>query len=316
MHQSILITGANGQLGTVLTESLQLKYGVENVIASDLREKASYTGIFEYLDVTDSDRLEEVILKYNVKEIYHLAAILSANGERNPLNTWEINMRALLNVLEASRKNNVEKVFHPSSIAVFGESAPPINTPNNSLLDPLTSYGLSKAAGENWGKYYFYKYGLDVRSLRYPGLIGYQSRPGGGTTDYAVEIYHKAVAGESFTCFLDRETTLPMMYIDDAVRATLELMEAPRENIKVRTSYNIAGISFSPAQVAASIKEKYPDFEIEYAPDHRQEIADQWPKSIQDLEAMRDWSWKPQFNLPKITEVMIDNLEREHEHFI
>ncbi|MEX0314711.1 MAG: NAD-dependent epimerase/dehydratase family protein [Allomuricauda sp.] len=309
MNQVVLITGANGQLGTVLTQSLQLKYGQENVIASDLRPNASFEGCFEVLDVTDVGRLEHVIRKYTINEVYHLAAILSANGEQNPLSTWEVNMKALLNVLEVSRKHGVSKVFYPSSIAVFGESAPQNNTPNDVHLDPMTSYGLSKAAGENWAKYYFHKYGLDVRSLRYPGIIGYQSKPGGGTTDYAVEIFHKAVAGEPFTCFLDRETTLPMIYMDDAVRATLELMEAPLENIKVRTSYNISGISFSPEQITASIREKYPEFEVEYAPDYRQEIAAKWPKTIQDSEAMRDWSWRPQYDLSRITNDMIDNLE-------
>ncbi|MGW9687044.1 NAD-dependent epimerase/dehydratase family protein [Flagellimonas sp. 2504JD1-5] len=316
MNPTILITGASGQLGTVLTDALQLKYGKDNVIASDIRSPEYFDGTFEILDVTDASRLEEIIQKYGIGQIFHLAAILSANGEQNPLNTWEINMKALLNVLEASRRHKVAKVFHPSSIAVFGESAPPVNTPNDSLLDPLTSYGLSKAAGENWGKYYFHKYGLDVRSLRYPGIIGYQSKPGGGTTDYAVEIFHKAVAGEPFTCFLDKGTTLPMIFMDDAVRATLELMEAPRENINVRTSYNIAGISFSPEEVTASIREKYPDFEVDYAPDHRQEIADKWPKSIQDKEATRDWSWKPRYNLSRITTEMIDNLQGNYVDFV
>ncbi|MGX1929630.1 NAD-dependent epimerase/dehydratase family protein [Flagellimonas sp. 2504JD4-2] len=315
MTPSILITGASGQLGTVLTDALQLKYGLKNVVATDIRPNESTSGIFKILDVTDEVRLEETIQKYKVTQIFHLAAILSANGEQNPLKTWEINMKALLNVLEASRKNKVAKVFHPSSIAVFGDGAPSVNTPNDSLLDPLTSYGLSKAAGENWGKYYFHKYGLDVRSLRYPGIIGYQSQPGGGTTDYAVEIFHKAVAGEPFTCFLDKETTLPMMYMDDAVRATLELMEAPLENIRVRTSYNIAGISFSPEQITASIREKYPKFEVEYAPDHRQEIAAKWPKSVQDNEATRDWSWRPQYDLSRITDTMIDNLEANYADF-
>ncbi|WP_420602264.1 NAD-dependent epimerase/dehydratase family protein [Flagellimonas sp.] len=312
MSHSILITGANGQLGTVLTQALQLKYGLENVIASDLHPSKSYEGIFEVLDVTNVERLEQVILQYEVKQIYHLAAILSANGEKNPLRTWEVNMKALLNVLEASRINHVDKVFYPSSIAVFGESAPQTNTPNDSLLDPVTSYGLSKAAGENWGKYYFHKYGLDVRSLRYPGIIGHQSNPGGGTTDYAVEIFHKAVKQQPFTCFLDEETTLPMIFMDDAVRATLELMEAPRENIKIRTSYNIAGISFSPAQVVDSIREKYPEFKVEYAPDYRQDIASKWPKSILDKEAHRDWSWKPRYSLSKITKTMIDKLENKY----
>ncbi len=312
MSKAILVTGANGQLGTVLTKSLQNKYGVDNVVASDLRLSEHYNGVFELVDATDIQRLEEVVRKYNIKEIYHLAAILSANGEKAPINAWNVNMQALLNVLEVSRKNRVNKVFFPSSIAVFGEAAPQENTPNNACLDPLTSYGISKAAGENWGNYYFAQYGLDVRSLRYPGVIGYQSIAGGGTTDYAVEIYHKAVMGKPFTCFLDDKTTLPMIFIDDAIRATLELMDAPKEKIKIRTSYNISGTSFSPSEVVASIRSVYPKFEVNYIPDFRQDIASKWPNTIQDTEAKLDWGWKPEYDLGSITNVMLNKLKEKY----
>jgi nucleoside-diphosphate-sugar epimerase len=310
MSNAILITGSNGQLGTVLRTSLQQKYGKDKVIASDLRPSPNYDGIFETLDATNEEDLATIIKKYGIKEIYHLAAILSANGEKNPLASWNVNMMAFLNVLEASRLNGVEKIFYPSSIAVFGESAALENTPNDTFLDPLTAYGISKSAGEMWANYYFHKYDLDVRSLRYPGVIGYQSIPGGGTTDYAVEIYHSAVKEEAFNCFLKEDETLPMIFMEDAIRATIELMEAPREKIKIRTSYNLAGASFSPKEVAASIKEIYPRFEIIYAPDHRQEIAAKWPNSIDDSAACNDWGWQAEYDLKKMTATMIEKLRR------
>lgn len=308
MSKTILITGSNGQLGTVLRTSLQQKYGKEKVIASDLRPPPNYDGIFETLDATNEEALVAIIKKYEVKEIYHLAAILSARGEQNPLASWDVNMMSFLNVLEASRLNGVEKVFFPSSIAVFGESALLENTPNDTFLDPLTAYGISKAAGETWANYYYHKYGLDVRSLRYPGVIGYQSIPGGGTTDYAVEIYHSAVKKEPYNCFLKEDTTLPMIFMEDAIRATLELMEAPKEKIKIRTSYNLAGTSFAPAEVAASIRAIYPDFVINYVPDHRQDIAAKWPNSIDDSAARNDWGWQAEYDLKKMTATMIEKL--------
>ncbi|WP_367392845.1 NAD-dependent epimerase/dehydratase family protein [Lewinella sp. LCG006] len=308
MSNTILITGSNGQLGTVLRTSLQQKYGKEKVVASDLRPPSNYDGIFETLDATNQEDLVKIIRQYEIKEIYHLAAILSARGEQDPLASWNVNMTSFLDVLEASRLNGVEKVFFPSSIAVFGESAALENTPNNSFLDPLTAYGISKAAGETWANYYFHKYGLDVRSLRYPGVIGYQSIPGGGTTDYAVEIYHSAVKKEAFTCFLKEDTTLPMIFMEDAIRATIELMEAPKEKIKIRTSYNLAGTSFSPAEVAASIREVYPDFVVHYVPDHRQDIAAKWPNSIDDSAARNDWGWQAEYDLKKMTATMIEKL--------
>lgn len=304
----ILITGAGGQLGTVLTKKLQEKFGLENVVFTDIRKGETNEGVFEILDVTDAEKVNSVVEKYKITQIYHLAAILSANGEKFPLKTWDINTKAFFNVLEAAKKYTIEKVFFPSSIAVFGDNVDKIKTPQSSNLTPTTSYGISKAAGENWAFYYHTKYGLDIRSLRYPGVIGHQSLPGGGTTDYAIDIFHKAIKNEKFECFLNAESTLPMIYMDDAIRATLELMDAPKEKITVRTSYNIAGASFNPKELSEAIKKFYPDFEIIYKPDFRQEIANSWPKSICDNDAQNDWNWKPEFNLEKITSDMINNL--------
>jgi nucleoside-diphosphate-sugar epimerase len=308
-EEKILIIGSGGQLGTVLTKALQKKYGFNNVIASDLIIKPSFEGRFEILDVTDFDTLQGCVIKHGITQIYHLAAILSAKGEKYPLKTWDINMATLFNVLEVSRLHGVEKIFYPSSIAVFGEEVESINTPQSANLTPLTVYGMSKAAGEKWVNYYHKKYGMDIRSLRYPGVIGYQSLPGGGTTDYAVDIYHKAVKEEPFECFLDASTTLPMIFMDDAIRATIELMDAPLEAIKTRTSYNLSGTSFSAEQVYSSIKKIYPNFKISYKPDFRQIIANSWPVSIDDKEARNDWGWKPKYNLDLITEVMIEKLK-------
>ena len=305
----ILIVGSNGQLGTVLTEKLRLIYGTVNVIASDLYKKIGFEDNFITLDATDFKAVEEVVLKNKITQIYHLAAILSAKGEQNPLGTWDLNMKTLFNVLEVSRLHKVKKVFFPSSIAVFGENIDKENTLQSSNLTPTTVYGMSKVAGENWANYYFKKYGLDVRSLRYPGVIGYQSLPGGGTTDYAVDIFHKAVKNEGFECFLEASTMLPMMYMDDVIRATLELMDADKEKITIRTSYNIAGMSFNPEQIALSIKEYYPDFKIAYKPDFRQLIANSWPKCIDDTAARNDWNWKPEYNLNLMTKTMIENLK-------
>ena len=305
----ILITGASGQLGTVLTKKLQDKYGITNVIATDLRENPSFKGTFKTLDATDFDAVEEMVLKYNVTQIYHLAAILSANGEKNPLGTWDINMKTFFNVLEVSRLHNIEKVFFPSSIAVFGGNIDRNNAAQDSNLTPSTVYGISKVAGENWSKYYFEKYGLDVRSIRYPGVIGYQSLPGGGTTDYAVDIFIKAINNENYECFLSEKTTLPMIYMDDVIRATIKLMEAPKEAITVRTSYNLSGMSFNPAQLAKAIKKIYPDFKVTYNPDFRQKIADSWPMIISDACAIKDWNWKPKFTIDTMTVDMIKNLK-------
>ncbi|CAM1363237.1 NAD-dependent epimerase/dehydratase family protein [Tenacibaculum xiamenense] len=309
----ILVTGACGQLGSVLVKRLRSKHGEHNVIASDIRSKPDIEELFIKLDVTDSNALEKVITKYQIKEIYHLAAILSAKGEESPLKTWDINIKSLLNVLEVSRLKNVKKVFYPSSIAVFGDHIDRNYTSQISCLSPKTVYGISKVAGENWCQYYFDNYGLDVRSIRYPGIIGYQSLPGGGTTDYAIDIFYKAIEGVEFKCFLSENTSLPMMFIDDAIRATIELMRAPKELIKTRSSYNISGISFSPAQIVESIKKLLPDFKITYKPDFRQGIAENWPSSINDSEARGDWGWNSKFNLDDITEIMIAELTKKNK---
>jgi threonine 3-dehydrogenase len=309
---TILIIGANGQIGTVLTKELQNRYGVENIIASDLSPKSGFDGIFETLDGADFESMQEIVKKYEVKQIYHLAAILSARGEQAPLDTWEINMKLMFNVFEVSRLNQVQKVFFPSSIGVFGDDAPLVNTPQFAFLNPATVYGMSKAAGENWAKYYHTKYGLDIRSIRYPGIVGYQSIPGGGTTDYAVEIYHKSVNEENFSCFLKKDTRLPMIFMEDAIRATIEIMEAPIEKITVRTSYNMASMSFTPEEIANSIMEIYPDFKIEYEPDFRQDIASKWPQSIDDSKAQEDWNWKPEYDLKSMTAIMVEKLKEQY----
>lgn len=306
----VLVTGAGGQLGTVLTKSLKEKYGKESVIASDIRTIADYDGFFEILDATSEIDLANIVEKHKVTQIYHLAAILSANGEKNPIQTWDINLKSLFSVLEVAVKHQLEKVFFPSSIAVYGINAPKIDTKQDAYLDPTTVYGISKAAGENWAQYYFLRYGLDVRSIRYPGVIGYQSLPGGGTTDYAVDIYHKAIKEEAFICYLKEDACLPMIYIDDAIRATLEIMEAPKSAIKIRTSYNIAGISFTPKEIATSIKKWYPDFKVNYKPDFRQAIADSWPASINDDAAKEDWGWKASYSLNEMSEEMITQLKK------
>jgi nucleoside-diphosphate-sugar epimerase len=309
----ILVIGAGGQLGTELTKVLAEKYGSESIIATDFQESArSKFGYcnFQSLNVLDKVELENIVKKDGVNQIYHLAAILSAAGEKNPIQAWDLNMGGLLNVLEVAREYKIEKVFWPSSIAVFGPSSEKDNTPQNAFKDPNTIYGISKLSGEHWCEYYFNKYGVDIRSVRYPGLIGYKSLPGGGTTDYAVDIYHKALKGEKFTCFLSEHTYLPMMYMDDAIQATLQLMDAPKEKITIRTSYNIAGLSFSPAEIYQSIVKHYSNFEIEYQSDFRQAIADSWPNSIDDSKAKVDWGWKPKFNLEAMTSAIITNLPK------
>ena len=309
----ILVIGAGGQLGTELTKVLAEKYGNESIIATDFQESArskfSYCN-FQTLNVLDKVELENIVKKDGVTQIYHLAAILSAAGEKNPIQAWDLNMGGLLNVLEVAREYKIEKVFWPSSIAVFGPSSEKNNTSQNAFKDPNTIYGISKLSGEHWCEYYFNKYGVDIRSVRYPGLIGYKSLPGGGTTDYAVDIYHKALKGEKFTCFLSEHTYLPMMYMDDAIQATLQLMDAPKEKITIRTSYNIAGLSFSPAEIYQSIVKHYSNFEIEYQSDFRQAIADSWPNSIDDSKAKVDWGWKPKFNLEAMTSAIITNLPK------
>jgi nucleoside-diphosphate-sugar epimerase len=309
----ILVIGAGGQLGTELTKALADKYGKDSVIATDFQ--ASVSSKFDYcsfqtLNVMDKDSLASIVTKEGVTEIYHLAAILSALGEKNPVQAWDLNMGGLLNVLEVARDHKIEKLFWPSSIAVFGPNSDKDQTPQKAFKDPNTVYGISKLAGEHWCEYYFNKYGVDVRSLRYPGLIGYKSLAGGGTTDYAVDIYHKAVNGQKFTCFLSEDSYLPMMYMDDAIQATLQLMEAPKENIKNRTSYNLAGMSFSPKEIHQSLLAFFPNFEIEYQPDFRQQIADSWPNSIDDSTAKQDWHWQPTFDLKSMTTAIVNNLPK------
>ena len=312
INDTILIIGANGQLGSVLCRELQKIHGKDNVIASDIYLNPTFYGVFEIIDATDLKAIENIVNKYAVNQIYHLAAILSAKGEENPLKTWDLNIIMMLNVFEVARNNNVKKVFFPSSIAVFGDKAPLENTPQSAFLNPATVYGMSKVAGENWAQYYFNKYELDVRSIRYPGIIGYQSMPGGGTTDYAVEIYHSAVKQEKYSCFLNPETKLPMIFMDDAIRSTIELMQAPKNSIKTRTSYNLGSMSFSPSEIASEIQKLYPNFKVEYNVDFRQEIADKWPKSINDDQAREDWNWKPKYDLKSMTVLMLEKLEEKY----
>lgn len=307
----ILVIGASGQIGTELTLALRQRYGGDQVIAADLKREADLlkgTGPFLPLDIMDKEILRVQVRRHEVKTIYLLVAMLSAAGEKNPLLAWHLNMQSLLHTLEVAREEGVQQVFWPSSIAAFGMDAPKENCPQEAYAPPSTVYGISKLSGEQWCYYYFQRYGLDVRSIRYPGLISYKTLPGGGTTDYAIEIFHSAIRGESYNCFLEEDTKLPMMYMDDAVRATIELMEAPSSKITVRTSYNLAGISFTPAEIAAEIKKLIPDFDIEYDPDFRQQIADSWPASIDDRTARRDWGWKPEFNLARMTETMIRHI--------
>ena len=311
-----LVIGAAGQLGIELTLALQREHGVDGVHVSDIRvpqDELVMRSRFLHLDATDEGSVSKVIEEGKYHSVYHLAAMLSATGERRPIAAWDLNMQSLLNVLEAAKQGWVERVFWPSSIAVFGPQTPRQLVPQSAVLDPTTVYGISKQAGEYWCRYYHEKYGVDVRSIRYPGLIGHRSAPGGGTTDYAVEIYHAAVRKETYTCFLEPDAALPMMYMDDAVRGTLELMAAPKDQIRVRTSYNLAAMSFTPQEVAESIRTKRPDFKITYAPDHRQAIAASWPASISDDAARADWGWKPEVLLPTMTEIMLDAMGKEVE---
>lgn len=306
----ILMIGACGQLGAELTIALREIHGHENVIASDINApKMGFAdGYFEHLNVLDAKMLGDIVDKRGITEIYNLAAILSAVGEMNPKFAWKLNMEGLLNTLDVAKEKKLDKVFWPSSIAVFGPSTPSENTPQNTTMNPDTVYGISKLAGERWCEYYHQKYGVDVRSLRYPGLIGYKGLPGGGTTDYAVDIYHKALAGQKFECFLSEDTYLPMMYMPDAIKSTVELMQADSNLIKVRSSYNLSAMSFSPKEIAESIKKYIPDFEISYTPDFRQAIADSWPGSIDDVQAQEDWGWQPNYDLDKMTADILKNL--------
>ncbi len=311
--ETILIIGANGQIGSVLTQTLRNILGEDQILATDIRPPSEASGPFEILDVLDREQLSRLVSQYQVKQIYHLAAILSARGEQNPKMAWDVNMNGLFNVLDLAREYQL-KVFFPSSIAVFGSHTPSKNTPQETILQPETVYGISKVSGELWCQYYYNKYGVDVRSVRYPGIIGYQSMPGGGTTDYAVEIFHYAVQQKQYTCFLKSDAELPMLYMEDAIRATIELMECPEEKISVRTSYNIAGMSFTPEQLGAEIRKSIPGFKITYEPDFRQGIADSWPGSIDDVVARNDWGWQPIFDLEKMTKDMIQQLGKKYRN--
>ena len=311
--EKILVIGASGQIGVELTLALRKIYGNNNVIASDLREEnplLTGTGPYVSMDVMNKEMLHVQVIRQGITQIYLLAAILSATGEKNPALAWHLNMQGLLNVLDIAKEEKLTKVYWPSSIAVFGPTSPKENCPQKTVIEPVTVYGISKYAGEFWCNYYFNRYGVDVRSLRYPGLISYKSAPGGGTTDYAVEIYLEALEDKKYNCFLKEDTYLPMMYMPDAIRATIELMEAPKEKISIRTSYNIASMSFSPKEIAGEIKKHIPEFEISFAPDYRQEIANSWPQSIDDSVARSDWGWKHEYDLSLMTKDMLENLEK------
>jgi threonine 3-dehydrogenase len=312
MKEMILVTGANGQIGSVLTRALMEKYGRQQVLATDIREPDSGDWLFEPLDVLEERRLGDLLNQHKVTQIYHLAAILSAKGENDPRLAWNVNMNSLFNVLEAARSRGA-RVFFPSSIAVFGPGTPRHATPQQGPLDPATVYGISKVAGEQWCRYYHSRYGLDVRSLRYPGIIGYESLPGGGTTDYAVDIFHQAVRGREYVCFLRSDARLPMMYMPDAIRATLMLMDAPAEKIAVRTAYNVAAMSFSPAELAAQIQRHLPNFQVEYQPDFRQSIAENWPESIDDETARRHWDWRAEYDIASMTRDMLRHLGEKYQ---
>jgi nucleoside-diphosphate-sugar epimerase len=313
VKEKILVIGASGQIGVELTLALRKIYGNNNVIASDLREENPLlkgTGPYVSMDVMNKEMLHVQVIRQGITQIYLLAAILSATGEKNPNLAWHLNMQGLLNVLDIAREEKLSKVYWPSSIAVFGPTSPKINCPQQTIIEPTTVYGISKYAGEFWCNYYFNRYGVDVRSLRYPGLISYKSAPGGGTTDYAIEIFHEALEEKKYQCFLKEDTYLPMMYMEDAIKATLELMEAPASKITVRTSYNVSGMSFSPKEISEEIKKHIPDFEITYKADYRQAIADSWPQSIDDTVARNDWGWQEDYNLEKMTKEMFDNISK------
>jgi nucleoside-diphosphate-sugar epimerase len=316
MNKSILIIGACGQIGTELTLKLREINGINNVIASDIREGSKelmQSGPFEFINAMDYHSILAIIEKYSINEVYLMAAMLSATGEKFPAKAWELNMNSLFNVLNIAKEGKIQKVFWPSSIAVFGPTTPKENTPQETIMEPSTVYGISKQTGERWCEYYFNKYGVDVRSIRYPGIISWKTNPGGGTTDYAVEIYHNALLLGKYNSFLNKETKLPMMYMDDAIEATIQIMDAKPENIKVRSSYNLAAMSFTPEEIAQEIKKIVPEFKISYHSDFRQKIADSWPKSIDDSRAREDWGWKHQFNLKKMSESMLHSLKTKYD---
>ena len=316
MNKSILIIGASGQIGTELTLKLREINGGNAVIASDIHEgndELMNSGPFEFINAMDFERILTVVHKYRINEIYLMAAMLSATGEKFPEKAWNLNMNSLFNVLNLAKSGLIKKVFWPSSIAVFGPTTPKENTPQETVMEPSTVYGISKQAGERWCEYYFNKFGVDVRSIRYPGVISWKANPGGGTTDYAIEIYHKALQKGKYTSFLSKNTKLPMLYIDDAIDATIKIMDASPETIKIRSSYNLAGMSFTPEEVSIEIKKSIPEFNISYQPDFRQNIADSWPKSIDDSRAREDWGWNHKIDLEKMSEIMLNNLHIKYD---
>ena len=315
MTPKILIIGACGQIGSELTFKLRTLYGEKNVIASDISYRnleVVNSGIFEILDAQDYAAIKDCVEKYQINTIYLMAAILSASGEKYPMKAWDLNMNTLFHVLNLAKAKFIKKIFWPSSIAVFGPTTPKESTPQYTVMEPTTVYGITKQVGERWCEYYHNKYAVDVRSLRYPGLISYKTLPGGGTTDYAVEIFHKAITDKKYECFLNEDTELPMMFMDDAIKATIDLMKANEKDVKIRSSYNLSGISFTPKELADSIKQQIPDFEITYNPDYRQDIADSWPKSIDDSKAREDWNWNHKFSLQKITKEMLLQLNEKY----
>jgi nucleoside-diphosphate-sugar epimerase len=309
--EKILVIGSSGQIGTELVQNLREIYGIDSVIASDVKvTEQAKEGPFEVIDVMNAQDLLQIVKRHKITQIYLLAALLSATAEKMPKFGWDLNMQGLFNVLDLAKEKIIKQVYWPSSIAVFGPNTPKQNTPQFTIMEPSTVYGISKQAGERWCEYYFNKYNVDVRSLRYPGLIGWKSAPGGGTTDYAVHIFHEALKSGSYECFLSENTVLPMMYMPDAIKATMGIMQADAEKVKIRSSYNLSGFSFSPKDIAAEIRKHIPDFTISYAPDSRQQIADSWPQSIDSQEADKDWGWKAEYDLSKMTADMIKNLKK------
>ncbi|MFY7739842.1 MAG: L-threonine 3-dehydrogenase [Flavobacterium sp.] len=314
MTTKILIIGACGQIGTELTTKLRSIYGNDNVIASDIRKLNNdivNNGIFEVVNALDYNQIEHLIEQYQITDVYLMAALLSATAEKNPAFAWDLNMNSLFHVLNLAKAGKIKKIFWPSSIAVFGPTTPRDNTPQYTIMEPTTVYGISKQTGERWCEYYHHQYGVDVRSIRYPGLISWTTEPGGGTTDYAVDIYYKAIEKGSFTSFLSEDTALPMMYMDDAIKATVSIMQADLEKIKIRSSYNLSAMSFTPKEIAEEIKKHYPNFTIDYNPDFRQKIADSWPASIDDTSAREDWGWSNDFNIENMTVEMLENLKKQ-----
>lgn len=311
MSKKILVIGACGQIGSELTMKLREIYGKDHVIASDIvtgKADLMWSGTFEILDATDKQEIKDTIEQYKVTDVYLMAAMLSGTAEKYPDKAWKLNMNSLFHVLDLAKEGLIEKVFWPSSIAVFGPTTPKLNTPQQTVTEPTTVYGISKFAGENWCNYYKIKFGVDVRSIRYPGLISYKTLPGGGTTDYAVEIFHKALSEGKYTCFLNKDSRLPMMYMDDAIKATIDLMQAEKQDNFV--AYNISGIDFTPEELANEIKKQLPDFEITYEPDFRQAIADSWPHSIDDSQARADWGWEHAIDLKTMVKEMVEHLKK------